>query len=170
MNIKLLIMITATSALTVVFGCFVWPTQYRNSYLRSGGSSCPVRIDRFSGHAEILTGSGWRPLGGGNDAAKTRKEEELPPEEASKITGNAVLSYGSLFSGKIYNGSAWVVSKVIVNISAKEKDGTIRWSRDFAEPVTILSLSTGTISISVTDGNGIQDAPWSMKKVYGYRE
>ena len=170
MNIKKPILIATACALLAGFACFVWPTLYRYSYLRSGGSSCPVRIDRFSGHAEILTGSGWRPLGRGNDVAKVRKEEELPPEEADKITGNAGLAYGSLFSGKIYNGSSWVVSRIVVNISAKEKDGTIRWSRDFAAPVTIPSLSTGTISISVTDGKGIQDAPWSMVKVYGYRQ
>ena len=170
MNIKPAIPMTAACALIFGFICFVWPTQYRYSYLRSGGTSCPVRINRISGSAELLTGLGWRLMGRSNDGSQAREEEELPPNEAAKITGNAGLSYGNLFSGKIYNGSSWVVRRIVVNISAKEKDGTIRWSRDFAESVPIAPLSTSSFSISVTGGKGVQDAPWSIIKVHGYRE
>jgi len=59
---------------------------------------------------------------------------------------------------------------VIVNVSAKEEDGTVRWSRDFSAAVTIRPLSTGYFSITVTDEQGIKEAPWSIKKVFGYKE
>ena len=97
------------------------------------------------------------------------KGSELPSDAASKVTGNAGLSYG-LFSGRLYNGSDWVVTRVIISVTAKEGDGTVRWSRDFSEAVTIRPLTTESFSITVAGGEGLKEAPWGIKRVFGYKE
>ncbi len=58
----------------------------------------------------------------GHDERKP--EEELPLAEVAKITGTANLSNGWLF-GTPYNGSDWVVTRVIVNVAVFEKDSVV---------------------------------------------
>jgi hypothetical protein len=59
---------------------------------------------------------------------------------------------------------------VIVSVTAKEEDGTIRWSRDFSQAVTIRPLTTKYFSVTVSGDEQIKEAPWSIKKVFGYKE
>lgn len=41
---------------------FVWPTRWRYEHITVDGESYLVRIDRFSGHADILVPEmGWTP-------------------------------------------------------------------------------------------------------------
>ena len=48
--------------LLVAFALFVWPTRWRYDHMTVGQDSYPVRIDRISGHADILLpGDGWTP-------------------------------------------------------------------------------------------------------------
>ena len=49
-------------ALVLAILFFGWPTPYRYDTLRAGGDTAPVRINRFTGQAAVLTGTGWRPL------------------------------------------------------------------------------------------------------------
>ncbi len=42
--------------------CFVWPTRWRYEHITVDGDSYLVRIDRLSGHADILVPEmGWTP-------------------------------------------------------------------------------------------------------------
>jgi len=53
----------AVLALALFAGVYVWPTAYRYDYLRtSAGAHVPVRINRFTGHAEFLGFSGWTAM------------------------------------------------------------------------------------------------------------
>jgi hypothetical protein len=58
-------------ALLTAFVAFVWPTRFRYDHMTFDGDLVPVRIDRFSGNAEMLVpDSGWLPV-------------ETPPDDAS---------------------------------------------------------------------------------------
>jgi hypothetical protein len=47
-------------ALVCLFAAFVWPTRYVYHHAGVGGNQLIVRIDRFSGKADILLfGKGW---------------------------------------------------------------------------------------------------------------
>jgi hypothetical protein len=57
-------------ALVAAFAAFVWPTRWRYDHMTVDGDLVPVRIDRFSGAADMLVpDSGWLPV-------------EVPPDEA----------------------------------------------------------------------------------------
>jgi hypothetical protein len=106
----------------------------------------------------------------GGDESR-QKEKELP--YAGAITGTATL-YPNIgtFGVSLYNSSDWVVTRVILNITAKENDGTIRWSRDYSAPVTtpIRPLTTGYVSVHLLGYEGAKETPWDIKQVFGYKE
>lgn len=53
----------AVIALALLWGLFIWPTQYRYSQIQwSGLGGSPVRINRFTGHAQVLVPIGWKNL------------------------------------------------------------------------------------------------------------
>jgi hypothetical protein len=52
-------------ALLAAFAAWVWPTRYRWDHLTVDGNFVPVRIDRFSGDADMLVpDEGWVPVEG----------------------------------------------------------------------------------------------------------
>jgi hypothetical protein len=135
---KTVVAVVSILAAASLIGLYIWASHHRY-YIMSGDRGVAYEVDRKTGESWMLYGEKKIPQQGG--AESRHKEQELPSAEAAKVTGNAGLSYG-LFSGKLYNGSDWVVTKVVVNVSAKEDDGTIRWSRDLSEAVTIRPLTT----------------------------
>jgi hypothetical protein len=53
----------AVIALALLWGFFIWPTPYRYGQIDwSGLGGSPVRINRFTGHAQILVPNGWKNL------------------------------------------------------------------------------------------------------------
>jgi hypothetical protein len=74
--LKLLLVTVVIAA----FAAFAWPTRWRYDKMTVGEDTYPVRIDRITGHADILLpGDGWTPAedagdldGGGQDAPPNR--------------------------------------------------------------------------------------------------
>lgn len=163
---KTVIAVVGVVAVASLIALYIWSSHNR-FYIMTGSQGVAYEVDRKTGESWMLYGASKIPQQGGGESRQ--KEEELPFAAATKVTGNAGLSYG-LFSGKLYNGSDWVVTRVIVSVSAKEEDGTVRWSRDFSEAVTIRPLTTESFSITVAGEQGIKEAPWNIKKVFGYKE
>jgi hypothetical protein len=57
-------------ALVAAFSAFVWPTRWRYDHMTLDGDLVPVRIDRFSGDADMLVpDSGWLPVEAPSDEA-----------------------------------------------------------------------------------------------------
>ena len=51
---------TLAVAVGLLFAVFVWPTPYGYDHLGGlNGVSVPVRINRFTGRAEMMRGDGW---------------------------------------------------------------------------------------------------------------
>jgi hypothetical protein len=48
---------------------YVWPTRYRYNHVLTDNEEYPVRIDRVTGDAEMLTpDDGWVPMGPADDS------------------------------------------------------------------------------------------------------
>jgi hypothetical protein len=45
-----------------LFAAFVWLTRYRHDHLEWANNTVPVRIDRFTGDAEMLLFEGWKKM------------------------------------------------------------------------------------------------------------
>jgi hypothetical protein len=93
----------------------------------------------------------------------------VPTWEAAKITGNARLSGYGHFSGKLYNGSSWTVTKVIFRVTATEEGGATLWTRDLVENLEIAPLTTSEFSVSVTGDEGVKDVSWTIKEAFGLK-
>lgn len=50
------------AVIAIVFAWCAWPTLYRYDHLRTEHRTAPVRINRITGNAEILTSWGWKTL------------------------------------------------------------------------------------------------------------
>ena len=62
--------------LLVALVLFVWPTRWRYDHMTVGQDTYPVRIDRFSGHADILLpGDGWTPAEDASDMTPGGEEQ-----------------------------------------------------------------------------------------------
>lgn len=147
---------------------YIW-SSYNRYYIMTGKEGIAYQVDKKTGKTWVLRGTQKIQQEDPESLDKYNKEKELPYMEQLKITGNAGLSFGS-FSGKIYNGGSWTVTLVLINVTAKENNGSVRWSRDFSEKILIEPLSTNYFSITLTGSEGITDAPWYIKKVYGYQK
>lgn len=165
---KTAVAIAAIFAVACLIAYYIWSSHNRFNII-TGPQNVAYEVDRKTGESWLLAGA--RKIPQQTEAEIRKKEQDLPGFEARKITGNASLKqqYGT-FSGDLYNGSDWTVSKVVINVSAKEHDGKFRWSRDFSVPVEIKPLSTSSFSVIVHNCQGIGEAPWSMRTVSGHRE
>jgi hypothetical protein len=152
-------------AAALVAGILFWPTLYRYDKLKAGDNTYPVRINRVTGHTELFIGSAWVPEKG---RSRTTKGKPLPPEELSNLTGDAQLISGH-FQGKVYNGSAWVVTRIVFGVVAKEKDGRIRWGRALSDAFNLEPLSTGSFYISVTGEEEIGSFEWQIMEAEGHQ-
>ena len=163
---KTAVWVAIVAAMTILVCYYMW-SVHRRYYIMVAAQNIAYEVDRKTGETWMLLGpkKTKQEIAG----ATKRNALELPTEAAHLVTGNAGLRYG-FFSGRLYNGSDWILTRVIVNVSAKEEDGTVRWSRDFADDMLIQPMTTGALSISVVDDRGVKDVEWSLKKVYGYRE
>ena len=55
--------------LAAAFVVYVWPTRWRYDHLTMDGNIVPVRMDRFSGDAEMLVpDEGWVPVEAPDDS------------------------------------------------------------------------------------------------------
>lgn len=149
----------------ILFGIFVWPTLYKYDKMKVGIYSFPVRINRLTGNAEHYMMGGWVSQ---NVKKKWFRDWVLPDDESRKVTGNANFGYVG-FSGKIYNGSSWTITEMVVRIVAKENDGSIRWDRKFRTSVSIPPLETESIYFDVTGEEGARLGGWYIDEIRGYK-
>ena len=163
---KTVIAIVLILAAAAVAGNYIWSSFHRYQVV-TGANGVAYQIDTETGNSWMLYGTRKVPQAGNTSSTKTGKE--LPESAARKVTGNAAISFG-YFSGKLYNGSNWTLTKAVVKVTAKEKNGSVRWVRDFAVPVAVSPLSTNSFSVSVTVGEGVASTSWSIERLYGYRQ
>ncbi len=89
----------------------------------------PVRIDRFTGQAEGLTGSGWHSLR--NSEPTDSNDETLPPSELAHLDGRCSIDSLDWINCDLYNGSTWKLSRVTVAIAVHDPKGSEILSRNY---------------------------------------
>ena len=142
-----IITIIVVIALLVGFYIFTSSNRY---YISASKDGVSYKIDKRTGETWGIYRGELYPVEEPEPEAPTPPIQDIPPSEQSKITGNAGLKYGTLFSGKLYNGSQWYVRELHLMITAKDSDGSVRWSREFKDDVFIDSLTTGSFQVEVT--------------------
>ncbi len=136
-------------------------------YISPSAKGVSYKIDKRTGKMWVLRGGKLYPVTEPETEKPTPQVRSFPPKERSKITGNAALQYGTLFQGELYNGSRWYAREIYVTITAKETDGSVRWSRQFKDEVFVDALSTDSFQIQVTGAEEAQ-LSWAIDDVRGY--
>ena len=160
------------TAIAIVFivGVFALIAYYlyltnNRYYILTSEKGVAYEVDRRTGDTWVLHGTTkrlqeeYRPV--------NRRLKAIPYPDKSKITGNGSLGYGS-FSGKLYNGSDWTVKEVVFQITAKEEDGSVRWSRQLKKEITIEPLSTEYFSVTVSGEQKVGSFTWHLDQARGY--
>ena len=147
-----------TTASAIIIGLYILASHNRY-YITAGDKGIAYEVDRKTGESWILFSDGKESHQ--VNLEDRRKEELFPTEVSSMITGNAQINSSSKWlEGELYNGSDWVVTRVIINVSVVQKnDGTVLKSRDFSEALTIKPLTVKSFSIKVLGKEGTKDVP-----------
>jgi hypothetical protein len=163
---KSTILATGILALSALLAYWLYLSHNR-FYIISAGDHLAYEVDRQSGDTWILYKTGKTPR---EDPAKHDGPlETVPHSERAKITGNASLSGYGRFSGELYNGSAWVIKQVVFQVTAKEANGSVRWSRNFKAQMRIEPLTAGTFAVTVTGDANVGSLTWDISEVWGCR-
>jgi hypothetical protein len=104
---------TIAASLILLFGIFVWPTQYRYDRWKSKDNDLPVRIHRITGRSEFLMlGSGWVPLDA--NRAATESAQALPVTELTRLQAKASMTPDGYIECEFYNGTLWTLVDIEV--------------------------------------------------------
>ncbi len=69
--------VIGVTLLILLFAMVVWPTRYRYDHMTVDGNVVPVRIDRFTGDADmLLQDDGWVPVEAPEDATQNEPRPE----------------------------------------------------------------------------------------------
>jgi len=159
--------IIAILAVSIIAIFYIWSSHNRY-YIINSSKGQAYEVDRKTGKTWVLTGG--RKVEQKTPVYSDLQEKAFPYDQKSKVTGNAGLSGFGSFSGRIYNGSGWTVTRVVVNVKALEEDGSERWNRDFSANIKISPLKTEYFSVTVTGDHGNPNAKWYIKEIYGYNK
>lgn len=97
---------------------------------------------------------------------RNQRLEVLPSAVQAKIQGSLELNFGSLFQGDIYNGTHFSLRNIIITITAKEKTGEVRWSREYSDDIFIEPLKTGRFQVTVVNAENAS-LSWKIVQVKG---
>jgi hypothetical protein len=114
----LLVLLLLLQPAAGLFAWFIWPTGYRYGHMNVRGNIFPVRIERWSGRAEVMYPSGWKAVDGEEKA--TSNVRALPFGEVARLETTGEWSYGHVRIS-VYNGSTFHVTQVTVELVVWEK-------------------------------------------------
>jgi hypothetical protein len=123
------------------------------------------QIDKRSGKTWLIDGKKKISLDDPEAPRPKLEEFEMEAADLKKLNVEARLSKGT-FLGKLYNGAAVPVTRVVFTVSAREKDGRVRWTREFTEGMFVKPQTTGRFAIGVTDGDELGDVTWTITRAF----
>lgn len=179
--------------MAMIFAVTVWPTKYK--YLPTERPYFVLRINRLTGEVEEVeigpkvpsfdevirevhsTYLALKPKVPSFDEIIREKPAplKLPPEEVKKIdttysvTPNEYLrgeSISAYFRIILYNGSSYDLEEITITITAKEKNGDIRWSRQFRRGIDVGPDRSNCFGIEIPKVDGVK-LSWSIDEFRG---
>lgn len=178
---------------TVSVACFLfylgfcaWSDNTR-FYLANGKDGIVHKIDRKSGET-------WTIKNGAE--IKQYKEQEIPSYVVRDITGRGGYdrhysyssSFGgdkdkeaeltSTFSGTLYNGTDWHITRIEFSLHNSKKAGTTgkdgktieHWHRDFRTSISLGPKRNGSFSFDTGEGHLNEATEWGIRTAWGHRE
>lgn len=83
-----------------------------------------------------------------------------------------MMNTGS-YCAKIYNGSDWHLTRVVISLKYVEENGAVKWQRDYSIYPTgyIRPLTTETDFVTVGEyvSSSQKEEPLNIKEVYGVK-
>ncbi len=177
-------------ATLIMFGALFWPTLYLYSNMSDGKKTISVRINRITGTTEIFGELGWKMVGDictplllpPEERAKLVRERGMFDDELEKLFVKSPLPEGSYvdvphedrfaLKSTLYNGSNWIINKIIIVIECKDKDGKTIWKRKYQANIIggfIKPFSSFSFTIEPSDANGAFAYIWFIDEAYGYK-
>lgn len=87
--------------------------------MTGGGSTIPVRINRFTGTVQkLLPCCGWETLESESDD-RNKQVIVLSPEDREKLTGTLGISPGGWFEAEIHNGTNKKIRAIIIAVGPR---------------------------------------------------
>jgi len=155
-------------AIVMVAGLIAYALYLNNTrfYIMTNSKGIAYEVDRRTGKTWILLGTSKTEQT--DESTVNRSLKSIPYTELGKLTGRASLrSYG--FSGSIYNGTAWTVKEITFRVTVKEKDGTVRWSREYTDKVSIAPKTSKDVYFGVTGAHEFGEWTWDITEARGTR-
>lgn len=171
-------------SISTFLSIWTWTNINRFS-LSTGGDGLVHKIDRKSGDTWILRDGKFM---------KQHQSRPLPSYEVAEIEGRAgydrdytqhrfttasdqKIPLSAKFSGNLYNGSEWHITRVEVKIGNDKKAGTVGengkkiepWSRTFRAELSIGPKSNGTFLIDTIEGHLFEASQWEIREAWGYK-
>jgi hypothetical protein len=161
--------------LAAAFAVFVWPTRYHYDRMQllgetAPGPTFPVRIDRFTGHAEILLPEIL------NDARHNMRlgwvgtpGNPLPADVLAELRTNVSVANTPLPYAQIFNTTDWRITRIrwdVVSPGNGEAGGS-PVSRQFEQAVHIEPHAVARLYLEL--GRFGQDASVTFNTAWGTR-
>lgn len=128
-----------------------------------------ARTNRITGVTEEYVGGRWLTL---------RRERPLPSTERRELLAYASLNADGALIGNLYNGTQWIVTRVILRVDARavrDRPGAPGgpWSRLIAIPLRLPPYSTTLLHAPVTDRLELRERQlefthWSFSEAHGF--
>jgi len=142
----------------LIFAILIWPTIYRYDIIQVFDNKLLQRTNRITGESTITS-----------TLNNTNLESiRLPLDAIAKIEGTASVGYANTFTCELYNGSDWIITSLVLKLDLFEIDGKLRWSRYYEHPLRIGTFSSGSSTISITQGLNYGSFNWDIFEAYGY--
>lgn len=165
--------VSALAAIVVALAFFVWPTPYRyDRIVWREKDQLPVRINRFTGTAEMLSIYGWKPM-------RSMSQSSSPPRRPIKArTLDSVrmdlsqLEWSSTgyIEGSIYNPTLYTLRELGFLIEVyNKKDKKKVMEREYRERTLILPQTVDEIIFNTGHVLGA-DQEWNVELVWARRE
>jgi hypothetical protein len=149
----------------------VWPTRYKTERVSIGMSpSVFVRIDRFTGKAEMLTAAGWHVM---DEPKSNPGPAVLPPDELRRVEGirgswcaEGQHFFDGTFCVDLYNGSHWRVQALAIDLMTMNADGQVERRRRYElDSLDVAPFSYKRLMVNTADKP--RDFQWSIVTMKG---
>ncbi|WP_432823491.1 hypothetical protein [Trichloromonas sp.] len=159
-------LITAVSIMVAGMALIFFVHSSNNRFsLLTAADGQTYQVDKRSGRTWLIDGKNKIPVEDPDAPRPLLEEFEMAAKDLEKLSVEARLSKGT-FLGKVYNGSNIPLTRVVLRVTAKEPDGSLRWTRDFTEGMFVKPMTTGRFAMSVTDGDDLGEVTWTVAKAF----
>ena len=176
---KTIISIVAILFIAVLIGWYIYLQNTRFTIVGTN-TDIAYKIDKKTGDSWTIYSGRLRRNINLDDNQERERFQTLPIGEKAKVekikrtskskdvsTEQMIGLWDNELSGNLYNGSSWTIEELIIKVKAIEKDGSIRWNREFHTYTTIQPLTTGTFTIGIKGDSDISSFDSNLVRVDG---